>query len=178
MQKDKNSQRYSVLSRHPHSLRNHQRSVSDGIPQTQHYTTSEYSYIAYSKHKSLNRKNTTISQTTDMTILGDIKMTTELKVKNGKVHKLHKKLNKTSRTNSRINYKIVGRHNGKYLSRFLKAFDLFRKRPNQNNKHFLRNGNDESTNSISNTSLQDMDETEFSSSDLMKYMEEVNEYLT
>lgn len=33
----------------------------------------------------------------------------------------------------------------------------------------------ENANTISNSSLQDMDEMEFSSSDLVKYMEEVNE---
>lgn len=44
-------------------------------------------------------------------------------------------------------------------------------------KRIMRQTSAGSANTISNSSLQDMDEIDFSSSDLVKYMEEVNEDL-
>ncbi|CAH1381129.1 unnamed protein product [Tenebrio molitor] len=43
------------------------------------------------------------------------------------------------------------------------------------NGHFLRQGSVDSSHTISNSSLQDVDEIDYSSSDLVRYMEEINE---
>lgn len=57
-------------------------------------------------------------------------------------------------------------------------FGLFGKRKRNNfNNNLYRQSSVESTHTISNSSLQDMDEMDYSSSDLVKYMEEINEFI-
>lgn len=58
-----------------------------------------------------------------------------------------------------------------------KMFRMFQKDKTPE-KHIIRQTSAGSANTISNSSLQDMDEIDFSSSDLVKYMEEINGDLT
>lgn len=106
---------------------------------------------------------TMLSRASQTTVLTNIsKLTVDTKVRSNSDNTPTKALND------------VSKRDGTYLNHLVRLFRVFNK-SEQSNGIFLRN---DSANSISNSSLQDLEEIEFSSSNLVKYMEEVNEELT
>lgn len=172
-----------MLSRYPPSLRNYQRSISDGVQHIQENSYVSQDPTTASKKKTPPRRTNSAntmnnfrprmlsraSQTTMLTNISKITIDTRLRNDNISLRNRVDIDNKPTKS-----LKEVSKRNGKYLDHLVQLFRVFNK-SEQSNGIFLRN---DSANSISNSSLQDMEEIEFSSSDLVKYMEEVNEDLT
>lgn len=140
---------YSMLSRAPQSIKTRQLSASEATTQISlHFTTTVANGHRTSQLITDGEKTTAFSN--NVNVLKD--------------KKRPEKRNHTEK----IADKSIGSLAQKMLRMLKKDSD----------KHIVRQTSGGSANTISNSSLQDMDEIDFSSSDLVKYMEEVNGDLT
>ncbi|XP_017770835.1 PREDICTED: uncharacterized protein LOC108558432, partial [Nicrophorus vespilloides] len=153
---------YSMLSRCPPSLKKYQRSISDGVANCQQLPLNPHDEDSDDKQISGNGKvdrfrPRMLSQTSQTTMLTTISKS--ISVDGGDRKKPEPR-----------RHEDIG--NRKYLDGFSKIFSLL------HSPYEAKNSTaDSANNTISNSSLQDLEEIEFSSSDLVRYMEEVNEDL-
>lgn len=141
---------YSMLSRAPPSVKTRQLSASEATATTQ---------ISLHLHGHQHVMNGRTSQTR---LLPGAQKTTILSHNAGILRK-HTGCAKKKRSERS---KDIGNLAQKMLRMFQKEKDPA--------KQIIRQTSAGSANTISNSSLQDMDEIDFSSSDLVKYMEEIN----
>nr|XP_022919339.1 pyrokinin-1 receptor-like [Onthophagus taurus] len=166
---------YSVLSKY-HPSRNYQRSVSDGAAST---ATTEIridkigskskSAPNSRQHSTTNFRPRLLTPTNQTTVFTNlIKSDTKSTVENAllPVPKLRQNCQKKMRQRKIEKMNFWRRCTA--LFKGTRKSDTFK----------IDNNSPDMGNTISNSSLQDMDEMEFSSSDLVKYMEEVNEDIT
>lgn len=144
-------------------MRNYQRSASDVRNSNAEQPNNEtINNTSNNKQSSDNFK--LISRPSQTTVLTNIsRLESDMECCNDKIG---------NNDNRSINKEII-RRNDKYFNRILKMFKL--NNPTIESEIFVTK---QCNNSISNSSLQDLDQTEFSSSDLVKYMEEINDELT
>lgn len=141
-------------------MRNYERSISDV------QGGRAVSYANQNQRNANNQRAYRISNkpTNNFQLLSRPSQTTVLT----NISRLELNLNDRSTTDidNAVNEKIKKR-NDKYFNRLCNIFKM------ANGSNGFSDA--PCSNSISNSSLQDLDETEFSSSDLVKYMEEIND---
>lgn len=141
---------YSMLSRAPPSLKTRHLSASEATTQISlHFTTNCRRNSSRTSRIAANNDKTTV-------------LTHNIEEK--------KQIQRKKPTDTIITDKSI--NNLKQ-----KVFRVLKKEKDSE-KHFIRQPSAGSANTISNSSLQDMDEIDFSSTDLVKYMEEINGDLT
>lgn len=149
---------YSMLSRAPPSVKARQLSASEATTQISlHFTNNT---VNGHKHPLNSRASQNREKTTVLSHKADA-----LKLKKQRQVSVRKK-----RDIEKAQDKTISSLAQKMLRMFEKERDTKRA--------IIRQTSAGSANTISNSSLQDMDEIDFSSSDLVKYMEEINGDLT
>lgn len=114
------------------------------------------------------RQNTDVSQTTDMTLLTDLKRNQEPISENINKVLIKAQINHRNSRHNKINYKTMESSNGKYLTRYLNYFGLIKNsRPRKSNQRFPRIGRSEMTNSVYNPDVQSQCEPEFTIDELI-----------
>lgn len=190
---------YSSLLRHPQSFKSFktashatehvQNLHQDYVPEDRNGTTPYNNQTATTKETALSRtpiengnfRPRMSSETSQITILTTLSKSISTDGKN-ESHRQHAPIGRSISSLQRHRFK--GRYQGRNYLNINRhgilsygMFKLFSKQNAPNKSRFSRHGSVESahsTNTISNSSLQDMDESEFNSSELAQYMEEIN----
>lgn len=149
-------------------MRNYQRSISDvqGMQEISYANQDQRNITNQRKYHLSNKPSNNfqlLSRPSQTTVLTNIsRLTLDVQHLN----------DGTLDRNRQLNRKMKKKRSDKYFNRFIHIFKL--NKTSGNGVFSVHN----CAHSISNSSLQDLDETEFSSSELVKYMEEINDDLT
>ncbi|RZC42936.1 neuromedin-U receptor 2-like [Asbolus verrucosus] len=163
------SQTYSVLSKCPPSVRHLQRSVSDGVEHHMHEELKSRSQTSYTFLGSsrVGHNSSTMSNCRAVTPV-------VLSSQNIALSTLAKTLPRENGPPRAHSASL--RQDDTYLESIRhRMFHLFSRPRKHFNNNFFRHHSVDSSHTISNSSLQDVDEIDYSSSDLVRYMEEINE---